>query len=119
MDQAVIAAIAGTLAAAVTTGLGIYASRKFGLPGLARQLDSEQAELIDTLEGSVKELRAQNADLEQRLLQQEDRRRGCETQIRMVKRDLRDTEAELLELYRVTGKRPPTRLTDHAAEDGR
>jgi len=53
-DQLALAGIISVMAAAATTAITVYASRKFGLPGVARQLTSEQAELIDTFEGRSK-----------------------------------------------------------------
>jgi len=116
MEQLVFAAVAGMLAAIGTTVVGVIASRKFGLPGLARQVDSEQAALIDTLQDRLELAEKASSEAKAASDETERRRQQCEMEIRQVKRDLRDTEAELLELYRKTGKRPPARLTDHEGE---
>ena len=116
-EQLIFAAIAGTLAAGATTGIGVWASRRFGLPGLARQLDSERGELIETLQDRLKLAEADAIEAKNLANATEARRAACQDEIGQLKRDLRATEAELLDLYRKTGERPPRRLTTHEREN--
>jgi septal ring factor EnvC (AmiA/AmiB activator) len=120
-EQVVFATIVATLGTVASSIVLVVASRRFGLPGIARSVATEQGNLITTLQGSVDDLERKNNGLQAQVNDVETRRAACEQEIRRVKlelrdtkRDLRDTEAELLELYRKTGKRPPQRLTDHA-----
>lgn len=115
-DQTVFALVAGAVASIAVTLAGAWASRRFGLPGLARAVDAHRGSLVQTLKDELAEVRTQ-LDEEKRERQGVERRRqACEIEIRNVKRDLRDTQAELLDLYRRTGKRPPRRLEEHAQD---
>lgn len=111
LEQVLFAIAAGAVSSVVVTLVGAIASRRFGLPGLARQVTSEQGELIETLQTRL-EIAEQDAKSANAKADETERRRdACEQEIRRVKRDLRDTEAELLDLYRRTGERPPKSLT--------
>jgi hypothetical protein len=82
--------------------VGAFASRKFGLPGLARSVETEQAALITAQKGRIDILSARVTELEScqpRLEAAEKRNDELEAQVNR-------THAELVELYRLTGNRP-------------
>lgn len=117
-EQTLFALAAGAIASIGVTLAGAWASRRFGLPGLARDLDAQKGSLVQVLKVELDEVRTQLAEEKRERLEVERRRAACEREIRSVKRDLRDTEAELLDLYRRTGKKPPQRLEDRAQDGG-
>lgn len=118
VEQVIVTAI---VAAAVTIG-GSLLSRRLRL---GQTVDAEKADLIATLKEKVSQAQASAAEAatradaaERRAKAAEDkadatesRRQACEDEIARVKRDLRDTENELLDLYRRTGTRAPRSLT--------
>lgn len=109
-EQVLFAIAAGAVSSVVVTLVGAFASRRFGLPGLARQVTSEQGELIEALQTRLELAEKAAAEAREKANETERRRQSCEEEIGRVKRDLRDTEAELLDLYRRTGERPPQSL---------
>ena len=116
LEQTLFALIAGAVASVVVTLVGAWASSRFGLPGIARAVDAEQETLIRTLQDRLELAEARAKEAKTQAEETERRRVACEVEIRSVKRDLRDTEAELLDLYRRTGKRPPKRLEERVDE---
>jgi chorismate mutase len=115
VDTIILAAVVAVVSTVVTGIVGAFASKRFGLPGLARQVDSAQGELIDALEGRLKIAEATAAEAKTAADVTERRRAACEEEIRRLRRDVRETEGELLDLYRRTGTRPPRKLvTRHA-----
>ena len=91
---------------------GAYVSRKFGLPGIASAVETQRLGLTKTLQDELSEVRTQLAD-------EKRGREGCEQEMLRIRQELRDTEAELLALYRKTRQRPPRRLIEHEAEQDR
>lgn len=116
LEQTLFALIAGAVASVVVTLVGAWASSRFGLPGIARAVDTNHETLIKALQIRLDLAEEKASAAENTALETERRRRECEAEIRRVKRDLRDTEAELLDLYRSTGKRPPRRLQERVDE---
>lgn len=105
------ALVVGGLITIIGGSLSIIASRKFGLPGLGREVESRQSQLITTLSKEIDECRRQRDEYARELEATKKNREECETELSRVSRDLRATEAELLELYRKSGHKPPRRLS--------
>lgn len=90
-------------AATIVVGLGGAAlGHRWGLPGLGREVQQQQASLISTLRDELAELREQRDEDARRIEELED----CQGSLRDMERRLRHAEAELLDLYRQVGKRP-------------
>lgn len=126
--ELLFATIVATAGAVGTTAIGIYASRHFGLPGIARAVDDQEARLVVTLtarlelaEEAAAAATSKAEAAERAAAETEQKRLRCEEEIARQRRDLRLTEGELLELYRETGKRPPkqlvTRHRDHVEQE--
>lgn len=92
---------AGAFAAVVVTLVSAVASRRWGLPGLGRDIQTQQASLISTLKDEVAELRAQRVSDERRIKALE----GCADELARLR-------ADMIELYRRQGSRPPVHLED-------
>lgn len=112
----IVAGIVTIIGTVLSTALLAWASRKWGLPGLARQVDSQQAALIDTLQTRLTLVEADAKRANTKATRTEKRRQACEAAIGRLRRRLLLTERELLDLYRETGKTPPVRLETHEDE---
>lgn len=119
-DQAIVASVFGIVGAVVTTLLGAWVSRRFGLPGIARQVDDQEEKLIERLQARLDLAESDARTAKTKADETERRRQACEEEIGRLKRDLRMTERELLELYRKTGEVAPGSLVkrhrDHQSE---
>lgn len=109
-DQAVVASVFGIVGAVTTTLLGAWVSKRFGLPGIARQVDDQEAKLIERLQARLDLAESDARTAKTAADETERKRQACEEEIGRLKRDLRMTETELLELYRKTGARAPGTL---------
>lgn len=124
----VLVAVISVGGAAATAGISIWANKRFGAGPLAKEVDEEESKLIVVLRGRVEAAEANASAAVTRAQKAEDlakdtesRRAGCEEEIGRLKRDLRATERELIELYRRSGETAPKTLVkrqaDHQRED--
>lgn len=92
--------------------VGAIIGIKFGLPSVTRDVQAQSTLLIanlkDELELKSDQLEEQQKDHGRKIRELE----ACRTELRSVKIELRDTQGELLHLYRVTGQKPSRHLTD-------
>lgn len=89
---------------AIVVGLvGAWVAKRKGLPGINAEIEQRMQQLVDTLRS---ELTERTNDLAAKVSELQ----ACRTELFSVKRDLRNTEFELLSLYRSTGQKPPSRL---------
>lgn len=102
MDPVVAAAIVAGLATVAVGLLGPVLGRRWGLPGLGRDIQAQQAALIATLQAEVAELRTQRTDDARRLAGME----ACAEELVSMERRLALAERELLDLYRELGRAP-------------
>ena len=99
MTAAVVAAIA-----TIVVGLGgAYLGKRWGLPGLGREVQSQQTALIATLRDELTELRSQRTEDARRIAELE----ACSDDLGKMERRLRHAEFEVLDLYRQLGTKPP------------
>lgn len=122
-EIAILATFFGGTASIVVALIGIVASRRFGLPGLAQQVDTEQEKLIalykqerDDALTKVNDLQGRIEKAEERCEKLEKDNEFLEGKNRELRRELMFTESELLDLYRKQGVRPPKRLATRVAE---
>ena len=98
------------LITAIGGAITIYVARKKGLPSINREVEERMGKLIDTLKDQLDASNARFDELEEKFIackgQLDESQRNEERYIRR----LRLAEADLLELYRLQGKRPPRRL---------
>ena len=105
MDAAVVAALVAA-GATLLVGLGgAVLGKRWGLPGLGREVQAQQAQLIATLQAELAEVRRQRDEDAERISELED----CQKNIATLESRLRRAEAEVLDLYRKMGSRPPRR----------
>lgn len=130
------ATLIATAGAVASTAVAAWASKRFRIPGIAHQADSEQARLITTLQARLEiaeeDVKAANTKAEAaeskaeaaetQAAATEARRQSCEDEVGRLRGDVRALEGELLEVYRKTKTRPPhaltSRIADHRREDG-
>lgn len=92
---------AGAIAAVLVTLVSAWVSKRYGMPGLGRDIQTQQAALITTLKDEVGELRVQRASDERRIQALE----GCADELARLRVDM-------IELYRRQGGRTPVHLED-------
>lgn len=109
MPELLTVAIVGAIATILTYAIGVLASRKFGLPGLARSVETEQAALIvaqkqrmDLLEDRIGDLELCTPALA-----------TAERRLTELHRQMASDRAELLRLYRLTGQKPRDTSDDY------
>lgn len=90
---------AGAIAAVLVTLVSAWVSKRYGMPGLGRDIQTQQAALITTLKDEVAELRTQRVSDERRIQALE----GCADELARLRGDM-------IELYRRQGSRPPVHL---------
>jgi chromosome segregation ATPase len=108
MDAIVLSAIVATIGTIVVGIGGAILGRRWGLPGLGREVQQQQASLIVTMQAELAELRAQAVTDDQRI-------RTLEAEAKHLQKELSDAErridrqrTELLDLYRQMGKKAPS-----------
>lgn len=101
VDPVLVSAAIAT-AGTILSGLGLaWLGRKWGLPGLGREVQQQQAVLISTLQAEVSELRTQQKLDEEKI--------GKLTQdLAAARQQIAEQRSELLQLYRLTGKTVPS-----------
>lgn len=112
--EVVVAAAIGVIGTIVVAVIGGVFSSKLGLPGLGREVQSQQAALISTLQAELGELRAQRAEDARKIGELED----CGRELGNVRRRLMLAEADLVDLYRQQGTTPPSHLRQQARDEG-
>jgi hypothetical protein len=119
-NQIVLGALVIIGGAGVSASIGAWASRRFGLQGIARDVDAGQTKLISTLRERLELAEEDAADAKAQAAQTERKRRDCEIEVgrmrtlwRATERDLLLAEIELKDLYEKLGQVPPKRLEDH------
>jgi hypothetical protein len=101
--DAITGIVAGAVAALVVAVATALLGRFFGLPGLGREVQTQQAALIATQAARIDELEDRVKSLE-----------GCSEELPRVEARLRRADAEVLNLYRKLGMPAPYRPEDHA-----
>lgn len=97
MPESEIAALIGALSTLFVFLGGIYASRRFGLPGLARSVETEQARLIAAQKERIDLLEVKVSDLESCQSKLED----AEKRTQRLERQVSDLHAELAEIRKL------------------
>jgi hypothetical protein len=95
-DSIVLAALVGAASTVTISLIGIIASRRFGLPGVARDIESQQSVLIATLKGRIEALEVTVSELN-----------ACQDENEKLRRRVLRAEGDLIELYRRVGEKPP------------
>lgn len=103
--EAILGLCGGVGGAALVAFIGAYFSRRWNLPGLGREVQSQQAVLIDALQDRIAELERGRKDDAARIAELE----VCQEELASVTRRLRLAESDLLELYRQKGQTPPSK----------
>jgi regulator of replication initiation timing len=96
----------------LTLGASIWASRRFGLPGLAREVDVEQGKLVAALRENNTLLRAENAELKVQNAALLEQNKLLREENRSLRYRLAVAYGDIAVLYRGQGKRVP----DHVLE---
>ena len=116
MPEVVLEAMIAIGSAGVVGGIGAFLARRYGMPGLARDVEAQQERLNATYLAELTELRAQHAVDEHELAKMRDRMGDCHEQLRTMRRQLVLTESDLAALIREHGRTPPAHLTEHTPD---
>lgn len=96
LTESELAAVIGASATVVVALVGALLGRRWGLPGLGRQIEDQQAVLIDTLKDRIDVLEDQAATDAKRIASLE----RCSDQLASVERQLRIAHSDIAELSR-------------------
>ncbi len=98
-----------TVGGTVAVGLiGAILGRRWGLPGLGREVQTQQAALISTMQAELTELRAQQVQDEAKIKRLEVTVSQQSEALEKAERKINRQQAELIDLYRLTGKQVPS-----------
>ena len=104
-----VAIVFGTIGTFLALAASIWASRRFGLPGLAREVDKQQDQLISVLRENNLRLARDNRHL-----------RAANKQLRLDNQDLRGKLAlaygDIAALYRAQGRKVPVHVLETIIE---
>ncbi len=98
------AIIGGAVTVVVAIG-GALLGRRWNLPGLGREIESQQTILAGTLRARIEALEEQHEEDERRIKALE----NCTDKLADVERQLRNANADILALYRKIGQPRPRR----------
>lgn len=127
-----ITVIAAGILAILGSGVTIVLGRKAGVGDVTDTIEKKLRALIGDLDREVADLKAEairakeksDAELAAAFAERDAKIReleGCQGQLQTMKAEQRDSDAELLELYRQLGRRPPaslpSRVEAHRMED--
>jgi hypothetical protein len=107
MDNTIAVALIGGLVSVVLGIVGVFVAIKLNLPALGLSITTEQAKLIETLEGRVKALEAQVYDLEIKVGQKDAEVIALNKERRTLQRRILWLEGDLETIYAENGQDRP------------
>ncbi len=96
----------GALLTILASGVTIYFSRRFNLPGLGREIQGQQTALIDVYKDRIEALESDNEALKDRLTKLE----ACEDDRAQLRGQVASLTGDIARLYRRLGEKPPAHL---------
>lgn len=107
MPESILIAVIGGVVSVVLGLVGVFVAVKLNLPALGFSITTEQAKLIETLQGRVGALEEQVADLEQKVGYKDAEIIALNKERRTLQRRIVWLEGDLENIYAETGQERP------------